>query len=256
MGLSDKNRFLSGLDGQDRTVFANLYDRAFRSEKFGGAVYGDFLSMDELSRFEQRKKYLPGEEPLLFGGYGGAERKVPGFNGEEDGFPIMPLEITGKGLEGLTHRDYLGALMGLGIDRHKIGDIIVGEKGAVVFAHSDVGEYIITSLSEVGRCTVHVSEADPYSLDLEPKKFEDIKGTVASLRLDSLVAMLSKKGRSHACELIKAGRVYVNGINVLRTDMKITDGDVITLRGFGKAVVEIGGLSKKERIFVTLKRYA
>lgn len=256
MGLSDKNRFLSGLNEPERTIFAKLYDRAVRSEKFGGASFGDFLSMDELALLNERSRYLPECVLSLSGGFDGAERKMPGFNAEGEDFPLTALEISGKRLNGLTHRDYLGALMGLGLDRHKIGDIVVGGSGAVVFAASDIGDYIVNTLGEVGPCPVQVRKADMGSLDLAPREFKDIKGTVASARLDSIVSLMAGKGRSAACELIKSGRVYVNGSPSQRTDMKIKDADVITVRGLGKALVEMGGLSKKDRIFVTLKKYA
>ena len=256
MGLSDKSRFLSGLNEPEKTLFAKRYDRAVRSERFDGASFGDFLSMDELTLFRGRSRYLPECEVTEFGGYTDAERKMIGYNAEEVEFPIVPLEITGKRLDGLTHRDYLGALMALGLDRHKLGDIVVSPNGAVVFAASDISEYIVGTLGEVGRSVVQIRTADPASLDLGDREFKEIKGTVASVRLDSIVALMAGKGRSAACDLIKAGRVYVNGSSTLRTDMKINDGDVITVRGFGKAAVEIGGLSKKERIFVTLKKYA
>ena len=146
--------------------------------------------------------------------------------------------------------------MALGLDRHKLGDIVVSSEGAVVFAANDISEYIVNTLGEVGRSVVQISAADPDSLDLGVREFKEIKGTVASLRLDSLVSLMVGKGRSAASDLIKMGRVYVGGSPTQRTDMKISDGDVITVRGFGKAAVEIGGLSKKERIFVTLKKYA
>ncbi len=254
--MSDKNRFLSGLDEPERTIFAKLYDRAVRSQRFGGPSFGDFMSMDELALLNERSRFLPECELSLFGGYAEAERRMPGFNAGGEDFPITALKISGKRLGSLSHRDYLGALMGLGLDRHKIGDIAVSDSGAVVFAAGDIGEYIISALGEVGPCPVQVSAANIDELDLGPKEFKDIKGTVASARLDSIVALMAAKGRSAACDLIKAGRVYVNGSPVQRADMKIKDADVITVRGLGKALVEIGGLSKKDRIFVTLKKYA
>lgn len=255
MGISDKSRFLSGLDEPEKTLFAKLYDRGIRSERFGGASFGDFLSMDELTLFRERSRYLPDCEIAEFGGYGEAERRMIGFNAEEKDFPVTAVEITGKRLDGLTHRDYLGALMALGLDRHKLGDIVVSDHGAVVFAAADISDYIVNTLGEVGRSVVQVSIADPEDLDLGAREFKEIKGTVASLRLDSIVSLMAGKGRSAASDLIKMGRVYVNGSAASRTDMKISDGDVITVRGFGKAAVQIGGLSKKERIFVTLKKY-
>ncbi len=256
MGLTDKTRFLTGLSSEDSPLFAMLYDRCARSEKFGGPMFGDFLSMDQQSRLAQRQGSLPARNMTLFGGYEGAERRMPGFNARNRDFPICAIEISGKGLGALTHRDYLGALMGLGIERRKLGDISVSEDGAVVFAARDITEYILTTLSSVGKYPVQTRELPLDSIHIGDGKFQEITGTVASLRLDSVVSLFAGKGRSTAAELIKAGRVYVNGISTDRTDMKLLGGEVITVRGFGRATLEVGGLSKKERIFVTLKKYA
>lgn len=254
MGLSDKQKFLGGLNDEERNTFTKIYDRCFRSEKFGGAMFGEFLSMEEISRLEERKKYLPDAELKLWGGYEDAERKIAGFNAEEEEFPLCYIEIKVK-TGGLSHRDYLGSLMGLGIERCKVGDIIVSDSGAVVVVHESVGDYIVNTLFPVGKANAEVRKIAREDLNLAPKKFSDIGGTVASLRLDSITAMMAGKGRSTACDLIKAGRVFINGISALKADVKINDGDLITVRGFGKAVVEIGGRSKKDRIFVTMRKY-
>lgn len=254
MGVSDKQKFLGGLSIDEKNTFTKIYDRSLRSEKFNGAMFSDFLSMEELSRLGERKKYLPDAETSLWGGYEDAERKIAGFNAEENEFPIKYIEVKVKA-SGLSHRDYLGSVMGLGIERCKIGDIIVSESGAVIVAHSDVGEYIVNTLLCVGRANAQVKEIQREELSLNPKKFSDVSGTVASLRLDSITAMVMGKGRNAACETIKAGRVFVNGLSALKADMKINDKDLITVRGFGKAEVEVKGRSKKDRIFVTLKKY-
>ncbi len=256
MGLGDKSRFLSGLEEPERTLFAKIYDRAVRAARFGDPAFGDFMSMDELTLFRERSRYLPEVELREYGGYEDAERRMPGFAADDGEFPISALKISGKRLDGLTHRDYLGALMSLGLDRHKLGDIIVSEGGAAVFAAADIADYIVNSLGEVGRSPVRIEVVDAASLELGLRRFKEIKGTVATPRLDSVVALMAGKGRSAACDLIKAGRVYLNGAAAVRTDQRVADGDVITVRGLGKAAVEMGGLSKKDRTFVTLKKYA
>ncbi len=256
MGLNDKQKFLSGLEIEDKNTFTKLYDRAQRAARFGGTAFGEFLSMAEQSRLMQREKYLPDAELSLFGGFDDAERRMAGFNADEADFPVSAVEIRGRGTEGLSHRDYLGSLMGLGIERGKIGDIVLLEQSAAAFVHSDIAQYIENTLLSVGKCTVTARVVSPGEIAFGERRFTEITGTVASLRLDSAAAMLIGKGRSAACDLIRAGKVFVNGITSEKADAKINDGDIITVRGFGKAVVEIGGRSKKDRIFVTLKKYA
>ena len=255
MGLSDKNKFLSGLEIEEKNTFTKLYDRAQRAAKFGGAMFGDFLSMGEISHLTQREKYLPEAELCLYGGYEDAERKMAGFNAEWDEFPIAAIKISGKNLDKLTHRDYLGSLMGLGLEREKLGDIIISDGGAAVIAHADVADYIAASLLSVGKFPVSAETAALYELELPERRFEEKGGTVASLRLDSVCALMLGKGRGSAGDFIRAGRVFVNGIAAEKMDHKLNDGDTITVRGFGKAELEIGGKSKKDRIFVTLKKY-
>lgn len=255
MGLDDKALFLGGLSADEKDTFTKIYDRARRASLTGAAMFGDFLSMGELSLLAQREKYLPDVEMTLFGGYDGAERKMAGFNAEEADFPIKAVKISGKGLAGLTHRDYLGSLMGLGLGREKMGDIILAEDGAAVMVSADAAGYIAASLLSVGRCAVTSSEAELSEISLPERRFEEKSGTVASLRLDSVCALLVGKGRAAAGELIRAGRVFVNGIAEAKTDRRLADGDVITVRGFGKAELGVGGKSKKDRIFIILKKY-
>ncbi len=254
--MSDRQRFLGGLEPEDRETFTKLYDRAIRAERLAAAAFGDFLSMDAVSRLMQREKYLPDVRLTLFGGYADAERKMAGFNASEEDFPLVPLEISAKASGGLAHRDCLGSLMGLGIERRKLGDIIILPEAAVVMLHSDIADYVETALFSVGRQSVSVRRAKLSELSLSSRGFTEISGTVASLRLDSITAMLIGKGRGAACDSIRAGRVFVNGISAEKADMKINDGDIVTVRGFGKAAVEVGGRSKKDRIFVALKKYA
>lgn len=256
MGLSGKQKFLGGLEAEEKETLTKVFDRAARAERFGGPMFGDFMSMGEISLLEQRKGLLPDAEMLLFGGFADAERKMAGFNAAEEDFPIVFIEISGKNISSLTHRDYLGSLMGLGIERCKMGDILVRPSGAVLAAHEDIAGYIINTLSAVGKYPVSLRLMEPGELELEPRSFVDVSGTVASLRLDSITAMLVGRGRNSACDLIRAGRVFVGGICSEKPDVKINDGDVITVRGFGKAIVHVGGRSKKDRIFVTLSKYA
>lgn len=253
MGLSDKQKFLGALEGEEKNTFTKIYDKAFRSEKFGGAMFADFLSMDEISTLNLRCSFLPAE-PILWGGFDGAERKMVGFNAEAEDFPLSCVRITTK-TSGLTHRDYLGAIMGLGIERCKIGDIIVTPLGADIIADPTVGEYIASTLLTVGKAGVSVQLLEAKDVSFKQAEFSQISATVASLRLDSVTSVLVGKSRSVACELIKAGRVYVNATQCLKADVKINDEDVITVRGFGKAIVQIGGRSRKDRIFVTMNKY-
>lgn len=252
MGISDKQKFISSLDEERRVLFAHIYDLALRHERSSAAVYGSFLSESQQSDLFIRKEMLPCAY-TLFGGFDDAERKMIGFVSEwdEPDFPISVLEITGRNLEKLTHRDFLGSIMALGIKREKCGDIITGEKASVLL-HSDIAPFVEQSLFKIGNEGVSVRLSSIKELSVPEKKVRVVKGTVASLRLDAVVAMMTNTGRSSACERINAGRVFVNGICVSKTDMHLSGGEIISVRGFGRATLEKGGTSRKDRIFITL----
>ncbi len=254
MGLSDKQRFLAGLDAEEKNAFTKLYDRALRAEKSGAAAFGDFLSMKEISDLNQRRGSLPDAELSFFGGYDGAERMVAGFNAADGSFPVAAVEISSKTARGLTHRDYLGSLMGLGIEREKVGDILVSPERTVAFIHTDILDYVEASLTSAGRFPASARRVELSEINVE-RRFEEKSGTVASLRLDSVCALFIGKGREAACELIRAGRVFVNGAAAEKADFRLSGGEIITVRGFGRAELTAGGRSKKDRTFVTLKKY-
>lgn len=254
MGITDKQKFISSLDSRHSIMFAHIYDMAVQQDKFSRAVYGDFLSENSISELLRRAALLPCE-PVLFGGFEDAERKMVAFIPvfEEPFFPICAVKITSPRLNTLTHRDFLGSVLGLGIKREKCGDILIADNVCHILIHSDVASFVADSLSMVGRVGVHAQLCDLSDIVLPVKSFTEISGTVSSLRLDAVVSLFIKKGRSLGAQTISAGLVFVNGICTLKTDAHLKDGDVISVRGRGKAMLEVGGTSKKDRIFITLK---
>lgn len=255
MGISQKQKFLSGLDREHEIQFAHMYDLALQADKCNFAVYGDFLSENEQSDLLSRKNLLP-VKVSFFGGYPDAERKMVCFSpdDETDGYPIVPIIITGTNKAAISHRDYLGSIMGLGIKREKTGDIIINGEKSIVFVREEIAR-AVTQLERVGKYGVKCEETLLSELELPEKQFTEIKGTVASLRLDAVLAMLIGTGRGNTGEWIRSGRVFVNGICASKADMRLSGGEKISVRGVGKAELEVGGTSRKDRIFVTLKKY-
>ena len=252
-----KSQFLYSLDARHSIMFAHIFDMAVQADRYSRAVYGDFLSENSIALLNSRKGFLPAE-PTLFGGFSGAERQMVAFipEYEEAAFPISALRITSPMMKGLTHRDYLGSVLGLGIKREKCGDIIISEDSAYILLSGDIASYALNSLTKVGRIGVKCEIVPLSEINMPQKSFKPITGTVSSLRLDAIVSLFSGKGRSKAAELVLGGLVFVNGICVQKTDMRLNDGDIISLRGKGKATLTIGGTSKKDRIFVTLNLWA
>ena len=257
MGIISKEKFTYGLDSRHTLMFAHIFDMAEASAKRGRSVYGDFLSENSISALLCRKSYLPAA-PVLFGGFDDAQRQMVAFIDEYDeaDFPIGAVRLSSPMLHSLSHRDFLGSVLGLGIKREKCGDIIILEDECYIIAHRDITPFIASSLTKAGRVGVKCKECSLSEIKLPEKSFEPVKGTVSTLRLDSVVSLFAGKSRSCGAELISAGFVFVNGISAEKNDMHLSDGDIISVRGHGKAILEVGGKSKKDRIFVTLNKYS
>ena len=195
------------------------------------------------------------------GGYEEAERRVllllPSYLEEE----AAQQEALGAMLvqtpfsHGLTHRDYLGALLGLGIKRECLGDILVQEQSAVVIALSRMLPFLQEHLSEVGRFAAHPQALELSDIPLPEKRVKTVRCTVPQLRLDCVAAAAFSLSRSRISEAIAQGAVSLNHAPCLQRDRTVAQGDAISVRGLGKAhVTQIGGRSKKDRLWVELER--
>lgn len=194
---------------------------------------------------------------LLRGGHPDCERRAAFFLPyymDEESFPeedqFRALRITaGFGQPG--HRDYLGAILNLGIRRDFLGDIWVKENCAVLFCLPSVASHLLFSLDHVGRCGVRV---EPLSLSDVPAPDRRVRSktfTVQSLRLDAVAAGLFGLSRAASAELIRGGAVTLNYLPCLKPDAPIREGDILSIRGHGKAeVAELGNLSRKGRVFL------
>ncbi len=257
MGIIDKERFIASLDSRHSVMFAHIFDMAQLSLKRSQSVYGDFLSENSISTLLCREKYLP-LKPVLFGGVRDAQRKMVAFIDEYDGenYPIGAIKITSPMLKSLSHRDFLGSIMGLGLKREKLGDIIILDDACYVILSADIAAFVSTSLTKVGRVGVKCQEYSPADIILPEKSFTPIKGTVSTMRLDALVSLFTGKSRGNSADLVRAGFVFVNGILSEKCDLHLQEGDTLSVRGYGKAVVAVGGKSKKDRTFVTLNKFS
>lgn len=257
MGIIDKDKFTAHLDSRHGIMFSHIFDMAQNSDRRSVSVYGDFLSENSISTLLCRKQFLP-KEPVLFGGYEDAERQMVAFISEYDeaDFPIGAVRVTSPMLKSLSHRDFLGSVLGLGIKREKCGDILIFDEECYIIATADIASFIAMNLTKVGRAGVKCSECAISDIKLPERNYSPVTGTVASLRLDAVVSLFVSKGRSHASELVTAGFVFVNGILADKNDMHLKGGDTISVRGHGKAILIVSGKSKKDRTFITLNKFS
>lgn len=167
------------------------------------------------------------------------------------------LEVRGNfRFNKVTHRDYLGALLGLGLRREKLGDILVSEEGAQIIVASEVTGYITSMLISVGRVSVKVMEINREDLKPPAQNYRDIKVTVQSMRLDAIVAHGFGLSRSKMVREIAAGKINLNWRVCLDVSSAVQAGDIISARGRGRVeVLEICGQTKKGRVSLLLRRY-
>ncbi len=195
------------------------------------------------------------------GGYAGATRKMlcllPDWAEAPEGV-MRALKCSWYHTEHLSHRDLLGSLMGLGITRETIGDILPDEDDhcAYLLATDTAAAYLLQEWRQAGRVSIRVEEIPLEALRVPEPSFVERRDTVSSLRLDSVVSSAFNLARGKAQDAITAGKVQVNGLPSEKVDRTVNEGDVITLRGLGKSELStVGGTTKKGRISITIKRY-
>ena len=155
-----------------------------------------------------------------------------------------------------THRDFLGALMGSGIARETVGDICVNTGSCDFFVTSELAPYLLQSFDSVGRTKVSLSPIPLADVQIPTPEVKEIRDTLASLRLDSVLSSGFRISRGLAAEYIHAGKVAVDGLPLEKPDKMVSEGAKISLRGSGKIqLYRVGQLTKKGRISVVIHRY-
>ncbi len=256
---------------EQELLISRISDLKEKSADESVVTVSNFLSADEISLVSSlsrvMNKYV---DTFYFGGYADAERCVAvfvpkfyectdigEFFAENPGLcSVCLIKITKDKFCSLGHRDYLGALMGLGIKREMLGDISVNEEGCYLFAMKSISRYICENLTKIGRGAVRCEVAPLSDFSSGAERVKEMFLSVPSLRLDCIVSGAFGLSRSAACDEIKKGTVFVNSLKVIKNDCSLKEGDKVVLRGKGKAVIkEITGESKKGRIHIKVNRY-
>ncbi len=225
-------------------------------------TYTDFLNLNEQSILLNISKELPPVKFELTGGNDYTMRKIAVFFPEtvyyEQKLPISVIKIAPihfQYADSLSHRDFLGAILNLGITRAKIGDIFVKDNVAYVYCIRDIAPYIAENLSKVKHTLVQCSHVEKQTEQITPE-FQTIQGTVANVRLDSLISTAFSTSRSSILPYISEGKVFVNGKMVTSNGYTPKIGDIISVRGKGRFLYDnLLGTTKKGRNLVSVKRY-
>ena len=218
----------------------DLAEKSFRQNIY---TFSSFLGLAELEVYYKMEKELWFAHPTLFGGDDGAERKIIRFGspeefGYEEAFPIVCLHIKpllAKFADKLSHRDFLGALMNLGMERNCIGDIRVGEKEGYLYCQDTMAEYICDNLTQIKHTHVKCKVVEQIGTT-QADEPEEKNVLVSSLRLDGCIAKLYNISRTESLNLFQSGRVYVDGRLTENNSRVLKGGEVVNVRGYGKFI--------------------
>ncbi len=196
--------------------------------------------------------------PSLWGGYADAERKMlfflPDYMDEPPEDALSVIRARHRDSRPPQHRDYLGSLLGLGVDRAGVGDILVEECGAQFIVRSSLSDFFATHYTAAGRVALSVSVLPISALEIPESEPKYKTASLSSLRADAIVAAAFSVSRTLASEAVRAGKVFVNNLPLTKADKQLSVGDKIRWQGKGRLVLEeIGGTSRKGRLFVTFR---
>ena len=225
-------------------------------------TFSEFLNLNELNILHTTPKDMLLSHYKTYGGYGLSERQMAAFLPDalyyDYQYPIQIIEISlvnRKFAEELSHRDYLGAVMNLGIERCKLGDILIEDGKAILFAKEELAGYIMEHLTRIRHTTVKTSILSAFEDSYEPR-YEELKGTVASVRLDTVLSLAYPLSRSKITGLIEGARVFVNGKLVTSNGYRLKEGDILSVRKMGR--IGYNGIlseTKKGRYMVSIRKY-
>ena len=230
-------------------------------EKRGEAVFSPFLDGGEIAFIEDEFHMPYGFNTMIFGGYEGAERAVLGVFPEwreergED-FPICALRFDAPRFRTLTHRDYLGTVMSLGIDRNKTGDILTDDEGAYVLLDEAIAEYVVRNVNKIANVGVKGKIIGIEDFTPPKPKTKEKMCVCASKRLDAVMAAALNISRSAAEKLIREGLVKINHRAVTDRSKTVNIGDLLSVRNYGRFILkDTGNNTGKGRLHITVEKF-
>ena len=249
-------------NAEDRVLLAKLWDKITAGMRKNIPANTCFLSPRE----QEMANYLFGcpEGLHFFGGYPDAERKMlvylPDYLDENalygEDAPCICLRAAFFQGDSPSHRDFLGALMGAGVARETVGDICVGEGSCDFFVTAEIAPYLLQNFTSAGRTKLHLERIPLTDACIPEPEVKEIKDTLASLRLDSVISSGFRIGRSLAAQYVTGGKAAMDGLPCEKPDKPVSEGTKISVRGLGKMkLVKVNGKTKKDRISVVIHRY-
>ena len=250
---------------KDELITARIEDRISQCRDGYYVTSTGFLDTHEQALAIAVSRHAAGVRTFMYGGYDEAERRmlvcipkdlpISDEDAVEGLLSVLRVKLPAITRE-LSHRDYLGSLLGLGIERRLTGDILVRPGGADIFIVPGIEEFLLGELHRVGSVEIKTETVPLEDLIIPEARIEYIKDSVSSVRLDSIVSSAFRISRGKAAEAIRKGLVSVDHAECLKPDAAVHEGSSIVLKGKGKAVLdETGGESRKGRIRIVIKRF-
>ena len=255
----NKSDFTKYLYDEDRSLVLKLYDKIMLAEKSGSCIFTNEFYAPNLWNKLQEIVYKFNIHMETNGGFSDSEKRMVSFSTyNSEAFPIRLMKIQNKSkFSRLEHKDYLGALMSLGIKREKLGDLIVdADKDCCFFSVSDdVVEFVLSNLDHIGKNPCSIEEV--FSFDNIPgPNLKDLLIVSTSSRLDCITSSLTGLSRTKALEMISSSKVLLNYIVETKKDKVVAEGSIITIRGYGKfRVLDCASTSGSGRLRINVKKY-
>lgn len=241
----------------DKELLSRVEDIAFLSQTRKKPCFLGFLNEREQYIINNQLPFYK-QNMSYFGGYENAARKCLcfcEFEVDYSDYPISGIYFKFRKNDKLTHRDFLGALMNLGIERNCIGDIIVNEGEAVCFVKDEIRDYVESQISKIGRTGVKIVCENECNIDYS-QDIESLSLIVSSMRLDVIVAAITKLSREKTANLILSGKVFLNYNEDKNVSCFLNADDILSIRGYGKFIIkEQIGTTKKGRIKLIINHY-
>ena len=238
---------------EDKLLLAKAYDAIEIAQRRSTPRFVGFLNEHESAFL--RANISPRQDVDYYGGYDGAVRLMLGAAASHDDYPITALAFSHRPEFSLSHRDYLGALMALGIRRDTIGDILVADERAVIFFTDEIVPFVLANVDRIGRVGVKVGYADTDDLPRQDEGEERVL-TLSSLRLDAFVAAACNLSREKAAQLIRSDMVAVDHVIYNSVASPLSEGAAVTVRRYGKFILTaLLGSTRKGKLRIAIRYF-
>ena len=248
---------------EEKVLLSAILDKKEICENKNIPAFTKFLTPEEQALSLKMLEYT-GASATTFGGRDESERAVLAFLPDwfnecelySDESPITAVCAEFNDINTLTHRDFLGSLMGLGLKREAVGDILVFEGKAVFFVLAELAPFVLQNMKSAGRAGLSLKQISFSEIPASEQKMTEKRTSVMSMRIDGVLSAAFNLSRNASSELIRAGKVSINHLICEKVDAQVHSGDTVSARGFGKITVHDNGVtSRRGRMSITVKKY-